>query len=115
MEVPGGSASTILIAAPCWGVDPSFFSRFQDVRNIYVVGTPGGVNCPMPSWKEILTALSNLAPVIYLTPQFTRGVRFPTTYALENNEWNGHIKRVVWDSTLTMMARRPEIPAKFGD
>lgn len=114
-EVPEGPAATIVIAAPCWGVDPSFFSRFKQVRNIFVVGTPGGVNCPMTNWKVLLQALNNLAPVIYLTPQFTRGVRFPTNYVLKNDAWNEHIKSVVWESTLTMMARRPEIPAKFGD
>jgi len=114
-EVPTGPAEMILMAAPVPELDPGFFARFAGVRGTYVVGTPGGVNCPQPSWAGHLYALHQLSPVIYLSPQFTRMVRFPKDYVEENPHWPSHMKHTVFDGALTVMARRPEIPAKFGD
>jgi len=79
-----------------------------------VVGTPGGVNCPMPSWVNLLAALHKLAPVLYLTPQLTRTVRFPRNYVMTNMDWNDTIKHTVWDAAVTFMARRPEFSVKYG-
>lgn len=116
MELPGGCLDSITVAGPVPdNLRTDFFSRFEEVHNVFVVGTPGGVNCPMPGWLGVLAGLHMLAPVIYLTPQFTRGVRFPRAYVLSNPYWNDHIKRTVWDATLTCMARRPEIPVAFGN
>merc|ERR1711957_439978 len=56
-----------------------------------------------------------MPPVLYLTPQLTRTVRFPRQYVISNQDWNETIKHTVWDAALTFMARRPEIPAKFGN
>merc|ERR1711957_289089 len=56
-----------------------------------------------------------MPPVLYLTPQLTRTVRFPRNYVVTNVYWNETIKHTVWDATLTFMARRPEIPPKFGN
>jgi len=79
------------------------------------VGSPGGVNCPMPLWINHLAALHRLAHVLYLTPQLTRAIRFPRSYVASNVDWNDTIKHTVWDAAVTFMARRPEIPAKFGN
>ena len=82
--------------------------------------------------------MHRLSPVLYLTPQLTRTIRFPRNYAsgsaalgalrfdyyceryvhmqvITNTYWNETIKHTVWDAGLTFMARRPEIPAKFGN
>merc|ERR1719422_249369 len=50
-----------------------------------------------------------LAPVVYLTPQFTRMVRFPRGYVEDNQNWTAYMKRTIFDDTLKCMARRPEI------
>jgi len=113
--VPPGSIACIVVSAAMPDVSPAFFDNFTEVRCVYVVGTPGGVNCPQPSWADLLGALHRLAPVVYLTPQLTRTIRFPRNYVLTNPSWNENIRHTVWDATLTFMARRPEIPVKFGD
>jgi len=113
-EVPGGSLAFILLSASVPELDPAFFGRFDDVGAAYVVGTPGGVNCPMPSWSHTLFALHQLGPVVYLAPQFTREVRLPRSYVEENPHWTWYMKETVFDSALTVMARRPEIPADWG-
>lgn len=113
--VPGGPLDSIVLAAPISEVKPEFFRRFTACKCIYVVGTPGGINCPMPSWASILAAFHRLATVLYLTPDLTRTVRFPRSYVLTNVHWNAAIKRTVWDATVTFMARRPELPPAFGN
>lgn len=113
-KVPGGHLDSIIVAAAIPDVDPSFFTRFTTCKCTYVVGTPGGINCPMPSWVDLLAAMHGLAPVVYLTPQLTRMVRFPCNYVATNADWSETIKRTVWDATLTCMARRPELPPGFG-
>lgn len=115
MKVPMGYADSIIIAAGIPDVDESFFGRFTGCKCTYVVGTPGGINCIMPSWTNILAALHAVSPVLYLTPQFTRTIRFPRNYVIANNLWNETIKQTVWDATLTFMACRPEIPPQFAD
>jgi len=114
-EIPGGTLDSIVISAAIPDVSPDFFKRFAACKCVYVVGTPGGINCPMPSWVDLLAAMHRLAPVVYLTPQLTRTVRFPRNYVAANDYWNDMIKHTVWDNVLTCMARRPEIPAKFGN
>eukprot|EP00927_Polykrikos_kofoidii_P053515 TRINITY_DN48127_c0_g1_i1.p1 TRINITY_DN48127_c0_g1~~TRINITY_DN48127_c0_g1_i1.p1 ORF type:complete len:1349 (-),score=231.37 TRINITY_DN48127_c0_g1_i1:29-4075(-) len=113
-NVPEGPLDNIVIAAPITGVTPSFFERFTNCKCTYVVGTPGGVNCPMPSWVDKLAALHQLSHVIYLTPALTRTIRFPRKYVLENVIWPETIKRTVWDATVTFMARRPENINNWG-
>lgn len=112
--VSPGPCDSIVVAGAIPDVQPEFFERFTGVRCTYVVGTPGGINCPMPSWVNLLAAFHKLGPVLYLTPQFTRSVRFPTQYVLKNQYWNNHIRRTVFDATLTCMARRPELPPAVG-
>eukprot|EP00929_Paragymnodinium_shiwhaense_P080548 TRINITY_DN42019_c0_g1_i1.p1 TRINITY_DN42019_c0_g1~~TRINITY_DN42019_c0_g1_i1.p1 ORF type:complete len:1132 (-),score=273.91 TRINITY_DN42019_c0_g1_i1:347-3742(-) len=114
-NILSGPLDSVVVAAPIGAINPAFFKRFEDCKCCYVVGTPGGVNCPMPSWVDILAALHQLTPVMYLTPQLTRTIRFPRSYVAENVIWNETIRRTVWDSTVTFMARRPEIPAPFGN
>lgn len=113
--IPAGEVDRIVVAGPIPDLPPSFFDRFTGVKAIYVVGTPGGVNCPMPSWTSLLRAMHKCAPILYLTPQFTRGVRFPRGFVVDNKEWNEEIKRTIFDGALMNMARRPEIPAAFGN
>ncbi|CAE8714459.1 unnamed protein product [Polarella glacialis] len=113
-NVPGGPCESIVVAGAILDVDPAFMDRFEEVKCTYVVGTPGGINCPMPSWVNLLASFHRLAPVLYLTPQFTRGVRFPTRYVLENTYWNALVKHTIFDTTLTNMARRPELPPVVG-
>lgn len=114
-SVPEGPVESVVIAAPIPDVNPDFFKRFSGCKCTYVVGTPGGVNCPMPSWKNIVAGLHEMAPVLYLTPHLTRTVRFPRQYVMTNVEWNETIKHTVWDAALTFMARRPETAISFGN
>lgn len=113
--IPEGPLNTIVVSAAIPDVAPEFFERFTACKCVYVVGTPGGINCPMPSWIDLLAAMHRLAPVLYLTPQLTRTVRFPRNYVAANEYWNDTIKHTVWDNVLTCMARRPEIPPRFGN
>lgn len=113
-EVPGGRLDSIVVAAALYEVGPEFFTRFTSCKVAYVVGTPGGINCPMPSWAGVLGGLHKLCAVLYLTPQLTRSVRFPGQYVRTNPHWNEEIRQTVWDATLTFMARRPEMPPVFG-
>lgn len=113
--VAEGVVDVVLLAAPVPDLDPKFFSRFTGVQVIFVVGTPGGINCPQPSWSGLLTSLSQLGPVLYLAPQFTRSVRFPRAYVKDNPHWTPYMRQTVLDMALTCMARRPEIPVAFGD
>jgi hypothetical protein len=114
-SVPEGPVDSIVVTAGIPEVDGDFFRRFTKCKCVYVVGTPGGVNCPMPSWINLLASMHRLAPVMYLTPQLTRAVRFPRQYVASNVDWNDSINHTVWDAAVTFMARRPEIPAKFGN
>eukprot|EP00929_Paragymnodinium_shiwhaense_P006962 TRINITY_DN110917_c0_g1_i1.p1 TRINITY_DN110917_c0_g1~~TRINITY_DN110917_c0_g1_i1.p1 ORF type:complete len:1359 (-),score=274.04 TRINITY_DN110917_c0_g1_i1:169-4245(-) len=114
-QMPAGALDSVVVNADIRGVSPEFFQRFSLCKCVYVVGSPGGVNCPMPIWVSHLAALHKLAPVLYLTPQLTRAIRFPRSYVAANVDWNDTIKHTVWDATVTFMARRPEIPAKFGN
>lgn len=113
--VPAGIVDVVLVAAPIPDLDPSFFDRFAFARATYVVGTPGGMNCQQPSWSRLLWSLNKLGPLIYLAPQFTRMVRLPKSYVKDNPHWTPYMKKKVFDMALTCMARRPEIPAAFGD
>jgi len=113
-EIRGGPLSSIVVSAAIPAVNPEFFRRFSSCKCVYVAGTPGGINCPMPSWVDHLAVFHRFAPVLYLTPQFTRTVRFPRSYVLSNEYWNDIMKYKVWDSVLTCMARRPELPPTFG-
>jgi len=113
-DVPPGSLDAIVVAAAPNDVDPEFFKRFTTCKCAYVVGTPGGINCPMPAWTGILAALHRICPVLYLTPQFTRSVRFPRQYVKTNPHWNECIRNTVWGAALCFMAKRPELPCSFG-
>ncbi|CAE8589616.1 unnamed protein product [Polarella glacialis] len=113
--VPGGDLACISVAGAIPDIDPAWFERFTNVNAVYVVGTPGGVNCPAPSWANLSAAMHKIAPVLYLTPQFTRAARFPRMFVLTNPYWNDRIKNTVLDAAVTNMARRPEIPAMFGN
>jgi hypothetical protein len=69
----------------------------------------------MPSWVGLLAEMHRFAPILYLTPEFTRNVRFPRSYVTNNPNWNDQMKRTVWETVFTMMARRPEIPPAAGN
>eukprot|EP00930_Biecheleria_cincta_P047471 TRINITY_DN32918_c0_g1_i1.p1 TRINITY_DN32918_c0_g1~~TRINITY_DN32918_c0_g1_i1.p1 ORF type:complete len:1125 (+),score=179.91 TRINITY_DN32918_c0_g1_i1:341-3376(+) len=114
LKLPGGTINSLLWSAPCPDIDLSFFDRFTCCKCIYVMGTPGGVNCPMRTWSIILERMHNMSTVLYITPQLTRNVRFPKAYVMSNPDWNAHMKKAIWDSVLTSMARRPEFPAATG-
>jgi hypothetical protein len=113
--IPGGPLDSIVVAAPIPDVSPEFFERFSSCKCSYVVGTPGGINCLMPSWVGVLAGMHRLCPVLYLTPQFTREIRFPRNYVVTNMYWNETMKNIVWHTTLTFMAGRPELPQKAGN
>jgi len=113
-DMPGGRVNAIVMTAAIPDLDSAFFARFENVKCTFVVGTPGGVNCPLPAWKGTLAALHRAGPVLYLTPQLTREVRFPKSYVTSSEDWTDTMKRSVWDQVLTQMARRPEIPAQAG-
>mmetsp|Transcript_31167 Transcript_31167/g.85394 ORF Transcript_31167/g.85394 Transcript_31167/m.85394 type:complete len:1301 (-) Transcript_31167:128-4030(-) len=113
--VPGGKLDCIVVAAAIPDVNPEFFKRFEECKCVYVVGTPGGINCPMPSWVDLLAGFHRLAPVLYLTPQLTRMIRFPRHYVATNTYWNEVIRDTVWEAALTFMARRPELPPYCGN
>ena len=60
-------------------------------RPIYIF-IPPPLQIPyMPSWLCLLAQFHRIGPVFYLTPQFTRGVRFPRAYVLQNSDWNSQV------------------------
>jgi hypothetical protein len=115
LKVPGGSLHCVVVAAAIPDVIPDFFKQFTSCKCCYVVGTPGGINCPLGTWRTMLAALHELAPVLYLTPQLTRTIRFPKNYVVTNTSWNETIRHTVWEACLTFMAARPEFPPAHGN